>query len=113
MAEHGEWTRKGATLSEVTAGAEYAVSRDLIAKGIQAGELEYRDGAMWGNPCLRILRSQLEEYIVKVLGENYLVKVRNQTELQKVKKEIAKLKKSLNALQERKAVLEESLKINT
>ena len=30
MAERGEWNRKGATLSDVTAKAEYGVSRDFI-----------------------------------------------------------------------------------
>jgi hypothetical protein len=29
MAEYGEWNRKGATLSDVTAKAEYGVSRAL------------------------------------------------------------------------------------
>jgi hypothetical protein len=30
MAEYGAWNRKGATLSDVTAQAEYGVSRDFI-----------------------------------------------------------------------------------
>lgn len=105
MADYGEWNRKGATLSDVTAEAEYGVSRDFIVKGIQTAKLEYRDGAIWGNPYLRILRSQLEKYITEELGEDYLVRVKNQTELRKVKKEISDLKKKLNALQDRKAVL--------
>lgn len=63
MAEYGEWNRKGATLSDVTAKAEYGVSRDFIVKGIQTGKLEYREGSIWGNPYLRVLRSQLEKYI--------------------------------------------------
>ena len=63
MAEHGEWNRKGATLSDVTATKEFGVSRDFIVKGIRAGKLEYREGAIWGNPYLRVLRSQLEQYI--------------------------------------------------
>ena len=109
MAEYGEWNRKGATLSDVTAETEYGVSRDFIAKGIQNGKLEYRDGAMWGNPYFRILRSQVEKYIVDELGEAYLMRVKNQTELRKVKKEILSLKKKLDALQNRKAVLEASL----
>ena len=46
MAEYGEWNRKGATLSDVTAQKEYGVDRDLIMKGITAGKLEYREGAM-------------------------------------------------------------------
>ncbi len=46
MAEYGEWNRKGATLSEVTAKKEYGVDREFIVKGIQAGKLEYREGAI-------------------------------------------------------------------
>ena len=42
MAEYGEWTRKGATLSDVTAKSEYGVDREFIVKGIEAGKLEYR-----------------------------------------------------------------------
>ena len=68
MAQDGEWNRKGATLSDVTAQKEYGVSRDFIVKGIRAGKLEYRDGAIWGNPYLRILRSQLERYIAERLA---------------------------------------------
>ena len=110
MAVYGEWTRKGATLSDVTAEAEYGVSRDFIVKGIEAAKLEYRPGAIWGNPYLRILRSQLEKYIAEELGEDYLVKAKSQTELRQIKKEIADLKKQLTVLQGRKAALEESLK---
>ena len=68
MAQYGEWTQKGATLSEVTAQDEYGISRDFIVAGIKAGTLEYREGAVWGNPYLRLLRSQLESYIAADLG---------------------------------------------
>ena len=110
MAEYGEWNRKGATLSDVTAKAEYGVDRDFIVKGIQAGRLEYRDGVIWGNPYLKILRSQLEKYVAEELGEDYLLRVKNQTELHRIKKEISALKKKLNMLQDRKIKLEESIK---
>src|SRR6266496_4595598 len=106
MAEYGEWNRKGATLSDVTAKAEYGVDRDVIVKGIQTGKLEYRAGSVWGNPYLRVLRSQLEQYLAEELGEDYLLRVKNHTELRRVKKEIAALKKRLEGLQERKNELE-------
>jgi hypothetical protein len=109
MAEYGEWNRKGATLSDVTAKAEYGVSRDFIVKGIQTGKLEYREGSIWGNPYLRVLRSQLEKYIAEELGEDYLLRLKNQTELRRVKKEISDLKKRLEGLQQRKNELEASL----
>jgi len=109
MAEYGEWNRKGATLSDVTAKAEYGVSREFITKGIQTGKLEYRDGAIWGNPYLRILRAQLEEYIAGELGKEYLMKVKNESELRKIKKEMSDLKKRLNLLQIRRLEIEKSM----
>jgi hypothetical protein len=110
MAEYGEWNRKGATLSDVTAKAEYGVTQDFIVKGIRAGKLEWREGAIWGNPYIRIVRGQLEKYIAEKLGEEYLVKIKRQTELRKIKKEISEIKKKLDALQNRRIELEELLK---
>ncbi len=110
MAEYGEWNQKGATLSDITARSEYGVSRDFIVKGIKSGRLEYREGFIWGNPYLRIFRSQLEKYITEELGEDYLVKVKGQTELRRIKREISELKKKLNELQNKKTNLEESLR---
>jgi len=109
MAEYGEWNLKGATLSDVTAKAEYGVDRDFVIKGIKAGKLECRDGAIWGNPYLRILRRQLEKYIAAELGSDYLVRVKAQTELRRVKKRISEISKELKMLQNRKADLEKSL----
>jgi hypothetical protein len=109
MAEHGEWNQKNATLSDVTAKKEYGVDRDFVIKGIEAGKLEYRDGAIWGNPYLRILRSQLEEYIAKKLGKKYLAKVTNESELKKVKREISAMNKKLKELQLRKTEIENAL----
>lgn len=53
MAEYGEWNRKGATLSDVTAMKEYGVDRTFIVTGIRTGKLEYREGAVWGNSYLK------------------------------------------------------------
>jgi coenzyme F420-reducing hydrogenase delta subunit len=110
MAEYGEWNRKGATLSDVTAKKEYGVDRDFIVRGIRAGKLEYRQGVMWGNPYLRLLRSQLEKYIAEELGRDRLSAVKKQTELRKINKEIANLKKRLNELQSLKMELEKQVK---
>ncbi len=106
MAEHGEWNRKGATLSDKTAKKEYGVDWDFIVRGIKAGRLEYREGSIYGNPYLRVLRGQLEKYITEELGEEGLNKSKNQTELRKVKKEIATLRRRLKVLNAKKAELE-------
>ncbi len=110
MAEYGEWNRKGGTLSDVTAETEYGVSRGFIVKGIQAGRLEYREGSIWGNPYLRVLRTQLEKYISDELGVDHLTRAKKASELRMIKKEMADLKKKLKLLEERKAALEEMMK---
>jgi hypothetical protein len=106
MAEYGEWVRKRAVLSDVTAQKEYGVSRDFILRGIQSGRLEYREGVIWGNPYLRILRSQLEHYIAEELGSTYLGSKKRLKELRTIKKEMADLKQRLDELEARKAELE-------
>jgi hypothetical protein len=110
MVEYGEWNRKGAVLSDVTAQKEYGVTRDFILKGVQAGELEFREGVVWGNPYLRVLRSQLERYIVAQLGSGYLVSRKSATELHAVSKEIAAIRKKLTLLEARKVELEHAIK---
>lgn len=109
MAEYGEWNRKNATLSDVTAKSEYGVDRAFVIKGIEAGKLEYRDGAIWGNPYLRILRSQLEKFITEELGKKYLMRVKAQSELRTIKKEISTLKKNLKILELRQTEIQEVL----
>ena len=109
MAEYGQWNKKGATLSDATALKDYGVNRDFIVQGIQAGKLEYREGAVWGNPYIKVLKSQLERFITEELGSNYLANKTSQTELRKINKEIAELKKKIKDLLARKDELEKSV----
>lgn len=109
MAAYGEWNQKGATLSHVTAAKEYGVSVDFIVQGIREGKLEYREGSVWGNPYLRVLRSQLETYIAEKQGGDRLAKSKNETELRRIKKEMTQLKNRLAELEVRKAELERVL----
>jgi hypothetical protein len=110
MAGYGEWNHKGAVLSDVTAQKEYLVTREFIETGIRAGKLEYREGAVWGNPYLRVLRSQLELYIAEKLGSEHLASKKAQTELHAIKKEITSMRTKLAALEARKVELERTLK---
>jgi hypothetical protein len=106
MAEYGEWNRKGAVLSDKTATKEFGVTREFIVEGIRAGKLEYRHGSVWGNPYLRVLRSQLEAYIAEQVGERALVDKKAQAELRKIKREIGALERQLADLHARRAALE-------
>jgi hypothetical protein len=108
MAKHGEWNRKGATLSDATALKEYGVATDFIVQGIRAGELEHREGAIWGNPYIRVLRSQLERYIAAQFGTDHLLAKTAQIELRAINKEIVEIKKRLAVLEARKVELEGS-----
>jgi hypothetical protein len=110
MADYGEWNRKGGTLSNATAFKEYGVTNDFIMEGIRAGKIEYRDGAIWGNPYLRVLRSQLEPYIAERLGSEYLAARKAQTEMRVIKKEIVDMRSKLAILEARKVELEHILK---
>ena len=110
MAEQGEWISKGASLIDVTATKEYGVSRDFILKGIGAGKVQYREGAVWGNPYRKLLRRELEQYIAEELGADHLQWIKNQAELRKITKEMAILRKRLDELQARKSALENSIR---
>lgn len=109
MAEYGEWNRKGATLSHKTAEKEYGVDLEFIVKGIRAGKLEYREGEIYGNPYLRVLRSQLEKYIAEERGKEHLTNRKETTELHKINREISSLEKKLNELNSRKAAIEDKM----
>lgn len=109
MAEHGEWNRKGATISDVTATKEYGVGRDFIVKGIRAGRLEYREGAIWGNPYIRLLRRELEHYIIEELGAEHLRLNKTQAKLREIKKEMTALRKRLDELQGQRTEIEKTL----
>jgi hypothetical protein len=110
MADHGEWNRKGGTLSDATAFKKYGVTHDFIVEGIRAGKIEYRDGAIWGNPYFRVLRSELERYIAERHGSEYLVARKAQAEMRVIKREMADMRSKLAVLEARKAKLEQVIK---
>ena len=109
MAEYGEWSRKGKSAVEgkdYRASKEYGVDSDFIVKGINAGKLEYREGAIHGNPYIRVLRGQLEAYIAEELGDDYLRRWQAKTELREVTREMSQLRKRLDELEARRAQIE-------
>ena len=46
-----------------------------------AGELKYREGSVFGNPWLRLLRREVEALVKKKHGEGYLEEQRTTAEL--------------------------------
>ncbi len=103
---HGdEWGRKGATLSDKTARAEYGLTQDEIFAAIDAGTLQYRPAAMHGNPWLRLLRHEVEDLAMTLHGERYLRERQAGTELARINRELKQLRAQLAVLEERRAAL--------
>ncbi len=100
-----EWQRKGATLSDKTAGKEYGLTQDEIVRAIRAGKLQYREASMHGNPWLRLLRREVEALVTKKHGDDYLKVQQAKTELGGVTRELKRLKTQVGVLEERKAKL--------
>ena len=100
-----EWGRKGATLSDKTARAEYGLTQDEIYAAIDAGKLQYRPAAMHGNPWLRLLRREIEDLVRARNGDRYLREQKARTELAQTNRELKQLRVQLAALEERQAAL--------
>ena len=100
-----EWGRKGATLSDKTARAEFGLTQDEIYDAIDAGKLQYRRAAMHGYPWLRLLRREVEDLVSTRHGERYLRERQARTELKRVNRELKQLRVQLTALEERRTAL--------
>jgi hypothetical protein len=100
-----EWARKGATLSDKTARAEFGLTQDEIIAAIRAGKLQYRPAAMHGNPWLRLLRREVEDLVSTRRGDRYLRERQARTELKRVNRKLKQLRVQLTALEERRAAL--------
>jgi hypothetical protein len=100
-----DWTRKGATLSDKTARKEFGLTQDEIVQAIRAGKLRYREGSIYGNPWLRLLRREVEALVKEKHGANYLKNQQAKTELARINSELKRLKTQIAALEERKSKL--------
>lgn len=68
----GEWSSRGGTLTDGTACAEYGLAKQDIVEAIQRGELQFRWASIFGNPALRLLRSEVEDWVGRTRGAAYL-----------------------------------------
>ena len=102
---NSEWQRKGATLSDKTARAEFGLTQDEIVQAIRAGKLHYRVNSMFGNPFLRLLQREVEALVKKKHGTAYLKDQQAKTELGRINRELRRLKTQIAELEERKSKL--------
>lgn len=100
-----EWQRKEATLSDKTAREEFGLTQDEIVQAIRAGTLQYREGSMYGNPWLRLLRREVETLVRRNHGDNYLKQRQSKAELARIDRELKRLKIQVARLEEKKSHL--------
>ena len=106
--EH-EWTKKGSTLSDKTAFKEWGLTQDDIIKAINEGKLQFREGSIYGNPYLRLLRSEVEKIAEEKMGKDLFNKKKSKKksmkELKKIDEELKELKSKVAELEIRKEEL--------
>jgi hypothetical protein len=103
--QDADWQRKGATLSDKTARAEFGLTQDEIIEAIHAGALRYRQGSIYGNPWLRLLRREVEGLVQARYGDRYLRERQARAELARVNRELKRVRTQLAALEERRSEL--------
>jgi len=103
------WFKKGATLSDKSAREEFGLTQEEIVEGIENGKLQYRINNVFGNPYLRLVRSEVEAFVDEKYGSNYLKKKKIKKELAQTNKELKRLKTRVASLEQRKAELRDSL----
>jgi len=99
------WRQKNETLSDKTAEKEYGLTRNEIYDAINAGELQFREGSMYGSIWYRLLRVEVEQLVAKKYGYVYLAEKKNKKELSEINKELKTLNARIAELERRKKLL--------
>ncbi len=102
MASDGAWTEKGATLSDKSARKEFGITQEEIIEGIKAGKLQYRQNAIHGNPYLRLLRAEVEQFVQEKYGNAYWERKQLHNELDKINLELKRYRTKMKKLKQQK-----------
>ena len=103
----GEWSGKGATLSDKSAIKEFGLSEEEIIQAIRGGKLQYRNNHIHGNPYFRLLRNEVEALVIEKHGKGYLEQKALKNELAQVNTKLRSLKREINKNEKRKSQLME------
>ncbi len=107
--DQSAWTKKGATLTDKTAKKEFGLVHDEIVDAINEGKLQYRNTSMYGNPCIKLIRAEVEAFVTEKYGADHLKSRKTRTELNKINTELRRLKRQITVLEQRKALLAKRL----
>ena len=99
------WNEKGATLSDKSAREDFGLSQEEIVEAIRAGKLQFRHNVLYGNPYIKLLRTEVESFVIERYGANHLRDKLLKKELSQVNSELRKLKSKMASLERRKSEL--------
>ena len=100
------WKVKGATLSDKSAMEEYGLTQAEIASAINNGKFQYLVSYAYENPYFKLIRTEIEQYIIEKYGKKHLEKHTLKNELEKVNKNLRTLKSQVKKLEIRKEELQ-------
>ncbi len=103
--DNSPWGQKGATLSDKTAQKEFNLDLAEILEAIKSGKLQYRHNTLYGNPCFKLLRNEVEDFVIEKYGSDYLKIHLHKAELSKINTEIRSLNRKISELSKRKEEL--------
>ena len=103
------WIKKGATLSDKSARKEFGLTQEEIIEGIRDGKLNYHENNIFGNPFLRLIRSEVEAFVDEKHGSDYLKMKIIKKKLAQTNKELKTLKIQVATLELKKSALQVSL----
>jgi hypothetical protein len=88
------WHKKGGTLSDKSARKEFGITQEEIIDAIRDGKLQYCTDNVFGNPYLRLIRSEVEAFVDEKYGSDYLTKKKIKNELAQTQQRIEEIKSS-------------------
>lgn len=100
-----EWLRKGGTLTDKTARKEFGLTEDELAQACKTGKLQARRTWIYGNPCVRLLRREVEALVKSKRGGDQLKDQQAKNELAQVNRDLKQLKKRVANLEKRRSEL--------
>ncbi|MCD4819838.1 MAG: hypothetical protein K8S23_14235 [Candidatus Cloacimonetes bacterium] len=103
------WNQKRGALSDKSARIEFGLTQEEIYEGMQSGKLQYKLNYIHGNPYYRLLRNEVESFVIEKFGEDYIKNRKLENELSEINKEIRKLKRQLKSLEKERVKLIEEI----
>lgn len=99
------WTQPNDTMSDKSARNEFGLTQEEIILGIRSGKLQYKENNMHGNPYLKLIRSEVEDFVTKKYGKNHVQKKITEKELSDISRQINAAKRKIKTLEKRKCDL--------